>query len=118
MPISRAEFEGTASTLVGNLEKSIVTFLNAHPDQAFTVTEIGEGLGLTPYKRTDEGIDWRGVAAGTVAVITLSHALRGLMRKRKIAARLVHGLTYYAASRAEVAPSHQHVIGSHGSIMR
>ena len=81
MPITRKEFEEAKDELA---EKSL-EFLAAHPDKAFTLVEIAEGMGWKP--------SWGLFEAGNIA-----QSVGFLVGLDKVKRKEIGGGTHYAIS--------------------
>jgi hypothetical protein len=91
MPITRKEFERSRI----NLEKEIVTFLNARKDKAYTSDEI---MGATNF-HTD--FDFQVTAKTPVFVVANFVAfLNDLAAKRRIRRKVVNNRMYFTAAEA------------------
>lgn len=85
-PITRQEFEKGRKT--HRLEQAILQFLGNHRNQAFTLQELGRGVGVL------RGIN---LIEDSLAIGQLNTAIRGLLRDRSVLSKVVSGQVYYSS---------------------
>jgi len=89
MPIGKTEFQG--GKRFNEVEDSVASFLKERKENAFTSQEIMAGLGF----RTDFGtLETSRISA--FAVADFINLLYEMVRKGKVATRLVEGQMYFA----------------------
>jgi hypothetical protein len=88
MPISKKEFE--SGRILSQLEIAVITFLERHPDQAFTMNEIMDGINI----QTDFRDFWKALASGII-ILGFPSFLNNLATEGKIRINLIQGIYYY-----------------------
>ena len=90
MPIGKTEFQG--GKRLSEVEDSVMAFLKERKENAFTSQEIMAGVGF----RTDFGtLETSRISA--FAVADFINLLYDMVRKGKVATKLVEGQMYFAA---------------------
>ncbi len=107
MPISKKEFEGgKIDPREIHVEQRVLSFLRAHPEDAFDLPEIQEGIsyGLTgitdsesqtvrPKRATDSLFNT--IVGGLASVALLTLILSDLTAKGTVSMRIIEGTRYY-----------------------
>jgi len=92
MPISRDEFE--SGQILTQLEKSIISFLDKNRGNAFTTSEIMDGIKI----QTSFSDFFKALLSG-ITIVTFPSILNNLVAKRKIRYNLIQGQYYYMANK-------------------
>lgn len=80
MPIDKAQFEkGFDEKEPDHIQREILQFLGQHPDQAFTFTEIVQGIGQ--FRPQGQGIDFLTIVGVGVYTVSVILALDKLVKK-------------------------------------
>ncbi len=90
MPIGKTEFQG--GKRFNEVEDSVMAFLKERKENAFTSQEIMGGVGfLTDFSTLEK------TRISTFAVTDFINLLYDMVRKGKVATKLVEGQMYFAA---------------------
>jgi hypothetical protein len=90
MPITRNEFE--TGRVLTELEKSVTAFLERNRNNAFSMSEIMDGINIQTSFRDF----WKAIASG-LFIFAFSGFLNNLARNGKIKMNIINGTYYYTA---------------------
>ncbi len=90
MPVSKSEFE--SGRILSEVERAILTFLETNRNNAFTISEIMDGINI----QTDFRDLWKAVVSG-FAIVGFQSILNNLVTSGKIRVNILQGTYYYMA---------------------
>jgi len=92
MPIKREQFDQG----IDDMQAKVLDFLKSRRSEAFTASEVADGLGLIP-RPPGQGIDWGSAIFALGRMLSVDEGLSSLAAKGLIEAKTIKGHRYYSS---------------------